>query len=74
MQDLEKYLQKPRLPSSSTSFSHVTVRIVNAQLERYIKEAHLELNEFLRKHSLNDGESASEAHIPQMRYNMKFND
>ncbi|XP_071742561.1 chaperonin-like RBCX protein 1, chloroplastic isoform X2 [Rutidosis leptorrhynchoides] len=37
-------------------FTYVAVRIVNAQLESYNTEAHKELTEFLKTHSLNDGD------------------
>ncbi|XP_022848254.1 chaperonin-like RBCX protein 1, chloroplastic [Olea europaea var. sylvestris] len=36
-------------------FTYIAVRIVNAQLESYNREAHAELMEFLERHSLNDG-------------------
>ncbi|XP_022132911.1 chaperonin-like RBCX protein 1, chloroplastic [Momordica charantia] len=37
-------------------FTYVAVRIVIAQLESYNPEAHVELMEFLDRHSLNDGD------------------
>ncbi|XP_075513805.1 chaperonin-like RBCX protein 1, chloroplastic [Primulina tabacum] len=37
-------------------FTYVAVRIVDAQLESYNFEGHAELQEFLEKHPLNDGD------------------
>ncbi|KAL2495434.1 Chaperonin-like RbcX protein [Forsythia ovata] len=37
-------------------FTYIAVRIVNAQLESYNREAHAELMEFLETHSLKDGD------------------